>query len=389
LQFPLAPGFFPGVGMVAASGRSVPPGIAYAPGTNGLSAEAAMNRLASLAAAGAGAYLAYRYLRPGYDYRGKHAVVTGGCRGLGLVLARELAARGARLSLCARDPDEVAAAADEFAARKVPTAAVECDVTDQMRVKEFLAVARRANGPVDVLVNNAGVIAVGPLEEQRLEDFEQALRIHLWASLYTALEVIPEMKARRTGRIANITSFGGKVAVPHLLPYIASKFAQVGLSDGLRVELARYGVSVTTVCPGLMRTGSHGQATFKGQHEKEYRWFALGNALPGLSMSAEAAARQILRAVALGDAEIVLTLPAKAAVLARAVAPGLVSALAAAADRFILPEPGGVGPRSVKGTDSRGRTPDLLTAHTDRAAERNNETIGGVPVPPPLPSPVS
>ncbi len=341
-----------------------------------------MNRLTSLAAAGAGAYLAYRWLAPGYDYRGKHAVVTGGCRGLGLVLARELAARGARLSLCARDAAEVAAAAEELGAL-----AVECDVTDQQRVKEFLAVARQRNGPVDVLVNNAGVIAVGPLDEQRLDDFEQSLRTHLWAALYTSLEVIPEMTARRTGRIVNIASFGGKVAVPHLLAYSVGKFALVGLSDGLRVELARHGVSVTTVCPGLMRTGSHRQAAFKGRHEEEYRWFALGNALPGLSMSAESAARQILRGVALGDAEIVLGLPAQLAVLARAVAPGLVSALAAAADRLVLPEAGGVGPRAVKGADSRGRTPDLLTAHIDRASERNNETCGGVPIPPPLPSP--
>jgi short-subunit dehydrogenase len=348
-----------------------------------------MNRFASLATAGAGAYLAYRWLWPGYDYRGKHAVVTGGCRGLGLVLARELAARGARLSLCARDPAEVAAAQAEFDRRGAPARAVECDVTDRDRLREFLAVTRQAHGPVDVLVNNAGVISVGPLEEQRPEDFETSLRVHLWAALYAALEVVPEMKARRGGRIANIASFGGKVAVPHMLPYVVGKFALVGLSDGLRVELARYGISVTTVCPGLMRTGSHGHAAFKGRHEEEYRWFALGNALPGLSISAESAARQILRGVALGDAEVVLTLPAQLAVLARAVAPGLVSALAAAADRFILPEAGGIGPRAVPGQASRGRTPDLLTAHTDRAAAANNETHAGVDLPPPMPSPVS
>jgi NAD(P)-dependent dehydrogenase (short-subunit alcohol dehydrogenase family) len=348
-----------------------------------------MNRLATLAAAGAGAYLAYRWLWPGYDYRGKHAVVTGGCRGLGLVLARELAARGARVSVCARDPAEVAGAAEEFAQRGIPGIAVECDVTDRARVREFLAVTRQKHGPVDVLVNNAGVIAVEPLEEQRPEDFEQSLRIHLWAALYTSLEVIPEMKARRAGRIVNVSSFGGKVAVPHLVPYCVGKHALVGLSDGLRVELLKHGVTVTTVCPGLMRTGSHRQAAFKGEHEEEYRWFALGNALPGMSTSAEAAARKILRGVALGDAEIVITLPAQLAVLARAVAPGLVYRVAAEADRFLLPDPGGVGPRAVKGADSRGKTPDLLTAHIDRASARNNETVPGVPVPPPLPSPAS
>ncbi|MFO0798685.1 MAG: hypothetical protein U0804_14530 [Gemmataceae bacterium] len=141
---------------------------------------------------------------------------------------------------------------------------------------------------------------------------------------------------------------------------------------------------MTTVCPGLMRTGSHGQAAFKGRHEEEFRWFALGNALPGLSRGAEAAARDILRVVARGDAEVVVTLPAKVPVLARAVAPGLVSALAAAADRFIPPEPGGVGPRSSTGADSRGRTPDVLTAHTDHAAVWNHSTIGDVPTSGPL-----
>jgi NAD(P)-dependent dehydrogenase (short-subunit alcohol dehydrogenase family) len=332
-----------------------------------------MTRFATLAAAGAGAYLAYRWLRPEYDYRNKHVVVTGGCRGLGLVLARELAARGARLGVCARDPAEVSAARDELTGRGAVVFAADCDVTDRDRVRDFLAAARRANGPVDVLVNNAGVIQVGPLEDQRVGDFEESLRVHLWAPLYTSLEVIPEMKARRTGRIVNVSSFGGKVALPHLIPYSAGKFALVGLSDGLRYELAKYGITVTTVCPGLMRTGSHVNAKFKGRHDDEYRWFALGNALPGLSQRAEAAARAILRAAAVGDAEVVLTVPAKLAVLLRAVAPGMTAALAAAADRFILPAPGGVGPRAVRGEDSRGKTPDALTVLSDRATARNNE----------------
>ncbi|MFO0798686.1 MAG: SDR family oxidoreductase [Gemmataceae bacterium] len=89
-----------------------------------------------------------------------------------------------------------------------------------------------------MLIKNAGVIAVGPLEEQRLANFDESLRTHLWAALYPALEVITEMTARRTGRIANIAFFGGKVAVPHMLPYVTGKFALVGPSDGLRVELA-------------------------------------------------------------------------------------------------------------------------------------------------------
>ena len=258
-------------------------------------------------------------------------------------------------------------------------------MTDRDRVREFVAVARHRNGPVDVLINNAGVIQVGPLEEMREADFEQSLKTHFWAALYTILEVVPEMKARGSGRIVNIASFGGKVAVPHLLPYSAGKFALVGFSNGLRTELQRHGVVVTTVCPGLMQTGSHINAEFKGRHEEEYAWFATGNAIPGFSMSAETAAAKILRACACGDAEVVLGLPAKFAVALQALAPNLTAELMALTNAHLLPEPGGVGTATVKGKFSRGALPDSVTARTDRAAARNNE-VSAVAAPPPLPA---
>src|SRR5262249_27423888 len=168
-------------------------------------------------------------------------------------------------------------------------------------------------------------------------DYEEAMRTHYWAALYTSLEVIPEMKARRTGRIVNISSIGGKIAVPHLLPYTGSKFALTGLSQGLRAELAKYGIAVTTICPCLIRTGSHLNAEFKGRHEEEYAWFAAGGSFPGFSMNAECAARKILDACARGDAEVVLGLPAKLAVAAFGICPNLTSAVLSLADRWIMP----------------------------------------------------
>src|ERR687891_1372920 len=102
--------------------------------------------------------------------------------------------------------------------------------------------------------------------------------------------VIPLMKRQSYGRIVNIASIGGKVAVPHLLPYVASKFALVGLSEGMRAELLKDGIYVTTVSPGLMRTGSHLNAFFKGQHKKEYALFSIANALPLFSTSSKRAA---------------------------------------------------------------------------------------------------
>lgn len=345
-----------------------------------------MNRTLFLAGLGAAGYLAYRALKPKYNFRDKHVLITGGSRGLGLVMARQFADRGARLSICSRDPDELTRGMDDLRERGARVVAVECDVTDRDRVREFVAVAKLRNGPVDVLVNNAGIIQVGPVEEMREEDFANSLKTHFWAALYTTLEVVPEMKARRTGRIVNIASFGGKVAVPHLLPYTVGKFALVGFSNGLRSELKQHGVVVTTVCPGLMRTGSHLNADFKGRHDEEYAWFAAGNATYGLSMSAECAAGRILWACANGDSEVVLGLPAKAAVLAQAVAPGLVASVLELTNDHALPEPGGVGSATVKGKHSRGKLPETVTAHIDRAAARNNEISGAAAEPPPLPA---
>lgn len=201
-----------------------------------------MNRGLLWGAAGVGAFLAYRMLRPRYSFRDRHVVITGGSRGLGLVLARQFAAAGARITICSRDSHELARAIAELHEGGTHVAAVECDVADRSRVREFLAIARQRNGPIDVLVNNAGVIQVGPFESMLEADYEESLRVHFWASLYASLEVIPEMKARGCGRIVNIASIGGKIAVPHLLPYTVGKFALVGFSNGLREEVARHGI---------------------------------------------------------------------------------------------------------------------------------------------------
>jgi short-subunit dehydrogenase len=339
-----------------------------------------MNRnLLLLGAAGAAGYLTWRALKPRYDFRGKTVLITGGSRGLGLVLARQLARRGANLGIIARDQAELDRAADELRRSGARVSATAGDLKDRADIRRFVADARRALGPIDVLINNAGIIGVGPLEEMREEDFELAMRTHFWASLYTCMDVVPEMKARGHGRIVNVTSIGGKVAVPHMLPYTASKFAQVGLSEGLRAELAKDGIVVTTVVPGLMRTGSHVNAEFKGRHEEEYAWFASGTAVPGLSASAECAARRILAASARGDAECILTVPARLAVAIQGLCPNLMENAMTLVNRLFLPEPGGVGPRPVKGKDSRGRLPDVVTTLSDRAAAQNNE-LGRTPM---------
>jgi len=226
---------------------------------------------------------------------------------------------------------------------------------------------------VDVLFNVAGVIEVGPLDAMTWADFHTAMDTHCWGPLNTVLAVLPEMRRKGWGRIVNIASIGGKRAVPHMLPYAASKFALVGLSTGLRTELAKDGIVVTTVSPGLMRTGSPRNALFKGQHRQEYAWFSISDALPLLSLDSPTAARRVLRACQGGEADVVITASGSLAAWAEALVPNWMSEVMTLANR-ILPEMGGIGRRAARGYQSESSvSPSLLTRLGDNAAARNNE----------------
>src|SRR5215204_5627112 len=275
-----------------------------------------VNDILKIAAAAGALSAAHSLIRKLTEYGLKDRVVliTGGSRGLGLVMAREFARQGARIAISARYEEELERARVDLENQGATVLAVKCDVADNDEVKEMVERVRHRFGAIDVLVNNAGTIQVGPLETMSHEDFRHTMMTHFWGPLNTTIAVLPEMRRRKSGRIVNISSIGGKISVPHLLPYSASKFALVGLSKGLRAELAKDGISVTTVCPGLMRTGSPRNANFKGNHRAEYAWFSISDALPFTSINAERAARQIIEACKQGQAELIISVQAKAAI---------------------------------------------------------------------------
>ena len=315
------------------------------------------------------AYVARR--RRTIDLFDKVVVITGGSRGLGLALAEECAARGAKVAICARDPQEL-----EVARRQVrfkfaaDVFAQTCDVTNNDDVGEFLTAVLSRFGHIDVLINNAGAISVGPMESQTLTDYQEAMDIMYWGVVYPTLAVLPHMKARGAGRIANITSLGGKISVPHLLPYSAAKFAAVGFSEGMRAEALKDGIRVTTVCPGLMRTGSHLNATFKGQHRREFTWFSFGASTPLVSIDARRAAHKIVDALCAGDAELIITPQAKLGVLLHGLFPGMTSDLLALVNR-VLPDANGSDRHArFTGRESETRLTRSLIQRLGRKAAR-------------------
>ena len=295
--------------------------------------------LGGLALAGC---LLSRATRRTCSFAGKVVLITGGSRGLGLVLARQLCAEGARVALLARDLDELARAREQLVQSGGEVLTISCDLLEREQIDAAVQEVVDRFGGLDVLINNAGIIEVGPLDHMRREDFERAMDLHFWAPFHLIMNALPHLRRRGEGRIVNIASIGGKMAVPHLAPYSASKFALVGLSDALRAELARDRIHVTTVTPGLMQTGSQGNARFKGDHFAEYTWFSLSTALPFSSIKAECAAAQIISACRRGAPSLAIPLAARAAILGNALFPNIAGSTMKMINTVLLPPP--IGP---------------------------------------------
>ena len=212
----------------------------------------------------------------GIDLRDRVVLITGGSRGIGLAMAEEFARHDAKLVLCARGEQELARAEQILRPQGADVLTIPCDITDTEQVQRLVDQITEHYGQIDILVNNAGIISAGPIQTLTRRDFEESMNVIFWGMYNVTMAVLPQMLARKSGQITNITSIGGKVSVPHLLSYSSAKFAAVGFSEGLRAELARQGIKVTTVAPGLMRTGSALNTTMKGnKHREEYTAFVL------------------------------------------------------------------------------------------------------------------
>ena len=323
-----------------------------------------------------GASLVAREMRSrrAIDLEDRVVLITGGSRGLGLLMAREFGRLGARVILAARDEAELQRAQHDLRSQEISATILVADIATESQAHGVVAEAIDRHGRLDVLVNNAGVIPVGPVDHMTVADFEEAMATHFWGPLHTMFAAIPHMRRSGGGRIVNISSIGGRIGVPHLAAYCASKFALTGVSTALRAELARDNVLVTTVCPGLMRTGSPFNAWFKGRHRAEFAWFAIADSLPVISIDGRRAAAQIVDAARHGDCELVVTWPARLAIAAAAVAPCTFARAMQLVNRALPSPTGALGNESHSGWHSRSSwAPSLLTRPTERSAAENNE----------------
>lgn len=315
-----------------------------------------------------------RTIKNKVNLRGKVVLITGS-RGLGLAIAYELGRRGARLALCARNSEELQKACDQLAREGIEATTFPCDVTNKSEIEPLIQRVSQRFGRLDILVNNAGEIQVGPLDTLQRSDFEAAMDLMFWAPVDLTFAVLPQMKKQGGGHIINITSVGGRISVPHLLPYSCAKFALVGFSTGITTELRSRGIHVLTAVPGLMRTGSYLKAKFKGDAKQEFAWFGLLGNLPGFSVAAEYAARCIRRALENGRQVCTISLPAKLLIACEGLIPDTTRSVLTGANRLLLPEGNGAA-QSVEGhslDQQLGRSFHAFTSLGKRAAHALNE----------------
>ncbi len=192
---------------------------------------------------------------PRLELRGSTAVVTGAGRGIGRATALALAQRGANVVLVDRDRSSVESARDSVIERGGAALAIDADVTDRARWPELLEQTLAHFGDAHVLINNAGVLRVGPALEASDQAWEEVIAVNLWGVIHGCRTFGAHFKQQGIGHIVNVASAAGLSGLPYSASYATSKFGVVGLSESLRWELSDFGVGVTVVCPGVVRTG--------------------------------------------------------------------------------------------------------------------------------------
>lgn len=228
----------------------------------------------------------------------KVAIVTGASEGIGEAIARRLAAAGARVALAARSEEKLGALASELGAEHA--LAIPTDVTQPAQVERLVASTVERFGGIDMLVNNAGVGLYGRVEEMDWEQFRRLWEVNFFGVVQLTRVALPHLRARR-GAVVNISSVAGKISLPYMGAYCASKFALNALSDSLRMELKAAGVSVTVVCPGRVATRFQRNALRKDENlPKVFRQ------RDPSGVSAERVARATLRALAGGRRQVVV-----------------------------------------------------------------------------------
>ena len=255
--------------------------------------------------------------------KNKVVVITGASRGIGAELARQVASKGARLVLAARNAKELEAVAQECRDRGGSVITVKADVAVERDCQAIVSGAALAFGGIDVLVNNAGATMWARFEDiEDLSILERIMQVNYMGAVYCTKHALPHLRASR-GVLVGISSLAGRTGVPTRTGYSASKHAMTGFFDSLRIELADSGVAVTMIYPGFVATGIRENAA--GPDSKP---ILLSPVKEGEVMGVEECARIIIAAIAARKREVIMTARGKIGLWLKLLAPSLVDRIA-------------------------------------------------------------
>jgi len=252
------------------------------------------------------------------DLRNKWILITGAASGIGRALAIEFAAQGANIIMADIDEEGMKNTAAEVRAKGVKTISIKADVTRPGDLDKLAQTAVEETGGLDILVNNAGIGMVSEMKNTLWEEWEKILAVNLHAPIQLTLRLLPHMIKKGRGHIVNIASMAGLMGIPGMAQYSVTKFGLVGLSEALRTELHSYGIKVTAVCPGIVRTPILQTSRIKGFDEE------MRTPPPGMSISPERAARAIVKGVKRNKAKVITSALPKLIYALKIIAPGLV-----------------------------------------------------------------
>jgi short-subunit dehydrogenase len=264
-------------------------------------------------------------------FREKTVIVTGASSGIGRALALQLADEGAWLTLAARNAQRLDSLAGECQQRGSKAIAIPTDVEDESRCRALIKRTQETYGRIDMLVNNAGIDVVSKLEDlPDLRLFKQVVDVNFYGTVHCTYYALPYLKETH-GRIVNISSLGGMLAIPFNTSYVASKFAVIGFSDSLRMEVEQAGVSVTVICPSLVVTEFHERYLDKNGQPKGPSGRAI---YTEHTLTADQCAQIVVRAARRRKRQVVMR-PGPLALWLKLIAPGLVDRLTIS--RFLRP----------------------------------------------------